>query len=121
LSPWEEERTLEPRLAAWLERVLEDESWRSGLTDMEAERLLGWAMARLGPAPERTGERVRLAMRRIGRAARAPAAEAGELLSPWGLTPPPEWEAWTPGQRLEWTLEALRDWSPDPPPGDPDG
>jgi hypothetical protein len=104
-----------------LERVLEDESWRSGLTDMEAERLLDWAMARVGPAPERTGERVRLAMRRIGRAARAPAAEAGELLSPWGLTPPPEWEAWTPGQRLEWTLEALRDWSPDPPEGDPDG
>ncbi len=40
MSPWEEKRTLEPRLAAWLERVLEDESWRSGLTDMEAERLL---------------------------------------------------------------------------------
>ncbi|WP_448593381.1 hypothetical protein [Thermoflexus hugenholtzii] len=121
MSGCEEERTLEPGLAAWLERALEDESWRSGLTDAEAERLLSWAMARVGPAPERTGERVRLAMRRIGRAARAPAAEAGELLSPWGLTPPPEWEAWTPGQRLEWVLEALREWSPHPSPGKPDG
>jgi hypothetical protein len=121
LSGSEEGPTLEPGLAAWLERVSEDEGWRGGLTDAEAERLLNWAIARVAPAPERTGNRVRQAMRRIGRAVRAPAEEARELLSVWGLMLPPAWEAWTLGQRLEWALEALRDWFPDPPLGEPEG
>lgn len=96
----------------WLERVLEDESWRSGLTDDQAERLLRWALARLGPHPEETGETLRRAMRRIRRAVQASEEEARALLSEWGLLVPPGWESRTVEDRLGWVLEALSSWQP---------
>jgi len=97
---------------AWLERVLEDESWRSGLTDDQAERLLRWALARIGSHPGETGEAVRQAMRRIRRAVQASEEEARALLAEWGLHVPPRWKSWTVEDRLVWVLDALAPWQP---------
>lgn len=102
---------MEPSLDAWLERVLEDERWRSGLTDAQAERLLGWALERVRAHPE-AGEAIRWAMRRIRRAVQAVGAEAEALLSEWGLPMPPPWTAWSVEERLAWVLEALAGWPP---------
>lgn len=91
----------------WVERILEDESWRGGLTDDQAERLLQWGLDRISADPEETGETVRWAMRRISRAVQASGEEAGALLAVWGLEIPPEWTAWTVEERLSWVLQAL--------------
>ncbi len=96
----------------WLERMLEDESWRRGLTDAQAERLLRWALARIGPDPGRTGAAVRRAMRRIREVVQASGEEAAALLLEWEIRPPPEWASWPVEERLAWTLEALASWRP---------
>lgn len=106
---------MEPVEEAWLERLLEDESWRRGLTDDQAERLLRWGMARRGSAPSEAGEAVRQAMRRIARAVQAPREEAVALLAAWGIQVPLEWAAWTVDQRLDWAFQALAEWSPEAP------
>lgn len=96
----------------WLEQILEDEGWRGGLTDAQAEQLLRWALARIGLDAQRTGAAVRRAMRRIRDAVQAPGEEAAALLFEWGVRPPPEWVSWSVGERLAWTLEALSFWQP---------
>ncbi len=96
----------------WLERILEDEGWRSGLTDDQAERLLRWALARAGPHPERTGEALRQMMRRIRRVVQASGEEAEALMAVWALSPPSAWANWTPEERLDWMLQALDAWRP---------
>ncbi|WP_376793370.1 hypothetical protein [Thermoflexus sp.] len=103
---------MEPVHEIWLERILEDESWRGGLTDAQAQRLLQWALARIGPHPEETGEALHRAMRRIRRAVQSPPDEADGLLAEWGIRTPPEWTSWTMEERLAWTLEALSSWRP---------
>jgi len=104
---------MESPLDAWLERILEDESWQGGLSDAQAERLLRWALDRVRAHPE-AAEAVRHAMRRIGRAVRVSEEEAAALLAEWGLRVPSDWPGWSPGERLAWVLEALAGWNPPP-------
>ncbi|MCS7250988.1 MAG: hypothetical protein RMK32_09955 [Anaerolineae bacterium] len=91
----------------WVERILEDESWRSGLTDEQAERLLRWALDRTAPHQRETGESLRRALRRIQRAVQASEEEAEALLAEWGISLPPGWMRWTVDERLSWVLQAL--------------
>jgi len=104
--------TMELNSEMWLERILEDESWRSGLTDEQAERLLQWALARAGPHPKETGEALRRALRRIRQAMQASREEAAMLLAEWAVPVPPEWMSWTIEERLSWMLQALSSWKP---------
>lgn len=103
---------MDPNPEAWLERILEDESWRSGLTDEQAGRLLQWALDRAGPYPEETGEALRRALRKIRRAVQACGEEAETLLSEWEISMPPGWMSWTIDERLAWALQALSSWRP---------